>query len=264
MKSCLIGMTCLAFELAKANVIKNIMGSTLNITDDLPDQQAPQKIPKIFHTIWIDFGKGNDVFPKYHQNMKEFEQLHSHRGWSFVHWKEAEILVLIQSKYPEFLSIFQSYDVPIKKQDAARYIILDFMGGVYIDHDFIPLKNIDPLLKFFDVVLGNEEKNYYAPVGGFFASVPNHPLLKKIIEELKNPEVAKKFVLEATGPGMINRILLSYVKEHGNQGIKLYSSKFFYPVHYNNKSQLKSLNRSNLSTVFPESFLLQEYDTNWI
>lgn len=245
-----------------SNAIRNIEGTSLEVTDDLPPQHENQKIPKMFHTIWIDFGKGKDVFPKYEQNIKEFHKLHP--GWIFKNWTEPEIIELIKFKHPYFLPIFQSYDKPIKKHDSARMIVLDVFGGVYIDHDFIPLKNIESLLKFYEIVLGNEESSYFCPVNGLIATISGHPFLRKIICEMNKPEVAQMNVLKATGPALIKRMILSYAEEYGTRGVKIYSNKFFYPIPHWNKSKLNEYKRQDLKRHFQESYMIQEYDTTWI
>lgn len=262
MKSTSLIQSLSLLKLVMTDTLFDIEGTSLAVTEDVPPQHEPQRIPKIFHTIWIDFGKGNEVFPKYERNMREFMAMHS--NWMFKNWKENEIIELIKFKHPYFLQVFQSYDAPIKKQDAARYVILDIFGGVYIDHDFIPLRNIEPLLKSYEIVVGNESKDQYCPVGGFFAATNGHPLLSKMIGEMNRPGVAQQFVLDATGPGLVRRMLLSYAREYGSAGIKIYSNKFFYPVPHWNKSELKKFNRSDLRNSFPESYLLQEYDGSWL
>lgn len=241
--------------------IINAAGTSLEVTDDLPPQNEVLKIPKIFHTIWIDFGKGNEIPPKYIQNMRDFELLHS--GWSFKNWTEPEIVELIKFKHPYFLNTFLNYDAPIKKHDSARIIVLDIFGGVYIDHDFIPLKNIEILLKSFDLVLGNEVDDEFVPVNGFIGSIPDHPFLKKLIKGMNCPVVAESPVLLATGPFLLKETLLSHVLDFGSGGIKIYSRKFFYPIEYWNKTRMNGIERTDLPNEFPESYLIQQYDTSW-
>lgn len=55
---------------------------TIQATANLPPSGAPQKIPKIFHNIWFDFGKGEEVLPHYGNNMRELQLLHP--DWDFM------------------------------------------------------------------------------------------------------------------------------------------------------------------------------------
>lgn len=236
----------------------DVKHASLEIIDNLSPEKEVQKIPKIIHTIWIDIGRGNEVLPKYEQNIRKLKQLHS--GWSFKNWTEQEIIELIQFKHPYFLNTFLSYDVAIKKHDSARFIILDIFGGIYIDHDFIALKNLEPLLKFYELVLGNEEHDRYSPSNAFIGSVPNHPFLKRMIREMNNSEIAQKFVLEATGCEIMKRVLSAYI----NEAVKIYTPKFFFPLEYWNKSKFKNFSQLDLKNEFPESYLIHEYDTLWM
>ena len=67
------------------------------------------------------------------------------------------VLSLIEEHFPNFLKIYNSYDVQIKKHDAARIAILYVFGGVYVDHDFVALKNIEPALGICEFIIGGEK-----------------------------------------------------------------------------------------------------------
>lgn len=235
--------------------------SLLQITENLPPENEKQIIPKLFHTIWFDFGKGNDVFPKYDKNMNQLLKLHP--DWEFKLWREHEVIALIKENVPEFLETFTNYEEPIKKHDSARIIILYLFGGVYLDQDFIPVRKINPLMKSYEFIIGNEDPSVFMPINAFIGSVKNHPLLKMLIQEMNNPEIAKKFVLEATGPALLKKVMQKYVKIFGPKGIKVYSHKFFYPIAWYDKSTLQKLKKTTLKRAFPFCYLLQEYDANW-
>jgi len=69
-----------------------------------------------------------------------------HPDWEIREWDMESIQELIKNNHPEFIDTFNSYSQWIKKHDAARYFILLYVGGVVLDHDTVPLKNIEPLL----------------------------------------------------------------------------------------------------------------------
>lgn len=48
------------------------------------------------------------------------------------------------------------------KADILRYELLYFFGGIYIDTDFLCIKNIDKLLNNYDGITGNESDLYCA------------------------------------------------------------------------------------------------------
>lgn len=234
----------------------------LNFSSDLPDQNAPIIIPKVFHTIWLDFGRGDKVFPKYLDNMEKLKSLHP--GWELKLWNENEIIELIKINVPEFLETFQSYDIPVKKHDSARAVILYCFGGVYLDHDFIPLKNIEPLLKSYNFVVGSEVKDDFVPCNAFMASSKESPLLKELLHQMNKPGVSEEFVLSATGPAILKKTMLKYSKNNDIEGIKVYTNEFFFPLSWDKDSKiLADVLGEKIREKFPNSYLIQQFDASW-
>ena len=57
---------------------------------------------------------------------------------------------LIQEHYPWFWGTFQSYDMEVKKADAARVFILHRHGGLYLDLDVQCYRAVDSMLLDLD------------------------------------------------------------------------------------------------------------------
>ena len=128
------------------------------------------KIPKIFHQIWFDFGKGNGkTIPQVYKNFTE-TLLELHSGWKLMLWDEERVEELLGKFYPELLPIWLSYDVSIKRHDSARIFILHHLGGVYLDHDFMPIKNIEPLIENYQFIIGREEYTSFLVANGFIGA----------------------------------------------------------------------------------------------
>ena len=51
---------------------------------------------------------------------------------------------IVECRYPEYLAQCPTY---AKRSDVWRYEILDRQGGVYLDTDFEPVKNLEPLIE---------------------------------------------------------------------------------------------------------------------
>lgn len=232
---------------------------TISVT--ISDNNSDQLIPKIFHTLWLDFGKGNEVFPEYLENSKKLLELHP--GWELKLWKEKEIIELIEEKFPSLLQFFKSYDQPVKKHDFARIVILYCFGGVYIDHDGIPLKNIEPLLGSFEFVLINESVGEFWPSNAFIGSVERFDLLDKYITKMTKPGVAKKDVLSATGPRMFKHVLIENYKKYGSNQLRIYDSKFMFGLKYLSDKNVKNLNNEELRLKYPDCYILHLFDYNW-
>ena len=124
------------------------------------------------------------------------------------------VLSLIEEHFPNFLKIYNSYDVQIKKHDAARIAILYVFGGIYLDHDFIAIKNIEQALGTCEFVIGSENSQMN-PVNSIIATVKNNPLMAMIIDLMNNEDVSKQYVLDATGPHMLLNGLKKFLETGG-------------------------------------------------
>jgi mannosyltransferase OCH1-like enzyme len=168
-----------------------------------------QKIPKKLHQIWFDFNKGlgKNVTQKYLKYSKRWIELHP--DWDYHLWTEMEVIDLIKIHFPEFLKTFLSYDKMIKKHDASRIIILAVFGGVYIDHDIIPIKNIEPLLGRCSFVISVEPAQKC--INSFMGAVKNLLFFKILVKELMSTANLRD-VLPSTGPDFISMNIVKYAK----------------------------------------------------
>jgi len=131
---------------------------------------------------------------------------------------------LIEYYFPEFIETYLAYDLPIKQHDAARSAILYVHGGVYMDHDIVPLKNIEPLLGKCSAVFTVYENDEHRVNNNFMASVPKFRLWKLAIEQY--PLIAHMSVLEATGPKFLSNLLESVYYKISRKVLKIYSTDF--------------------------------------
>ena len=237
----------------------------VQISEQLGPSTGQQFIPKIFHRIWIDFGKGKEPTEEY-RNLTE-RLLNMHPGWEFKLWHENEIIEQIKEHVPFFLHTFESYDKRIKKHDSARIIVLHAKGGVYIDHDFIPIKRIEPALgtcKFFS---SSEQlgENKYRPTNGIMGSVARNPFLLFAIQAMSLPETASQHVLYATGPIFLENALKAYIRAQRPTGLKIYHPKFFNPFSWSEGSQrIKNYTITEIQSRFPDCIFVQFFQAVWL
>lgn len=226
----------------------------------LPNSNQPLLIPKIFHSVWFDFGKGKEIPQRYVENRRKLMELHP--DWTIMEWDEEKVVDLIKSRYPFFLKTFLSYDKPIKKHDSCRAVILHAFGGVYVDHDFYPLRNIEPILKSFEFVAGNERISWFEPSNGLMACTKHHNLMYKYMEFMNVSGIPKRTVLEATGPFMLRKVIENYVRLNGNNKIKVYDISFFYNC---STDVPKDSNVSDeyLKRKYPNCIFMHGYDYTW-
>lgn len=177
-----------------------------------------------------------------------------HPDWQFIEWDLNNTKEFIQHHYPGFYRTWSNYDVPVKQHDAARYLILNHYGGVFIQHSIKLTKSLEPLLKEMKFVAAYQASDSIS--NGFIASIDHHPVLKQIIKAL--PVFKKKFVLEATGPGLITKFIKQHIKSTDDEYISILDRKYIYPFDWIEKHQLHiqeaCYNSDNCFELFPEAY----------
>lgn len=146
------------------------------------------KLPKIIHQIWI----GPDEMPKackeYTAKMKRM-----HPGWEHILW-DNEMVFEGQFKDDPYLKAWKSqinseyFLQPAFISDRVRLLILNKMGGIYVDVDAIPIRPFDVILdKLSDKVdffAGVEDSAEYGRIIDItvLGASPKCRVIKKILE----------------------------------------------------------------------------------
>lgn len=130
------------------------------------------------------------------------------------------------------IKVLKAYDTLYPgafKADLWRVCALYIYGGVYMDIKFFPLVKFDDLISDDDDMLLTLD--YYVPAikkrfiyNAFFATVPKHPLLLSIIEQIVDNVSARRYendpfnVLSLTGPGVWRKVLGTLVDRYLSTG----------------------------------------------
>jgi len=158
-------------------------------------------IPKIMHFIWLGTNKLPDIYLEYIKSW-----ISNHNDWTFCFWNDDNIPCLINQK------IYNETDVPAMKADILRYELLYIFGGVYIDCDFLCLKNIDDIISSYDGFSGYESNEYIAI--GLMGFIPYDNMLLNIIKELTYNFIINKNkslpIPELTGPIFFTKMWNKY------------------------------------------------------
>jgi mannosyltransferase OCH1-like enzyme len=197
------------------------------------------KIPKIIHQTWKN-GKIPEKWKPFQQKVKQL-----HPDWEYRLWTDRDNMDFVKKNYPEFFNIFSNYKKNIMRADVIRYLIMDKIGGLYLDLDYEMIKPFDFLndsvvlpfnrsIKFGDIEdsLGN----------CIFASVPDHRFWKDVISHLSINKInITEYiqVLDATGPGLLTRIFFQNQYEDINTPDRMV---FHPPVPANKKEYHEILN----------------------
>lgn len=130
------------------------------------------KIPKIIHQIWLgskpiptDCLMWMDTWPKVHP------------AWEYKLWRDKDIEAFgLHNK-----ELYDKVRNPGEKSDIARFEILHRLGGLYVDVDFECLRPLDDLHSRYLWYIGFSNVGRVELNNGLVASIPNHPLVSRII-----------------------------------------------------------------------------------
>lgn len=176
-------------------------------------------IPKILHQVFLGFDKPNleeiPIFNKCRNlTIKFFE---NQKDWTLKLWNYNDCLELIKNDFPSYLKLWMDFTQPIMRADFIRYIILYKYGGIYMDLDMIPIKNMNDLLNLNEIFTYWNTDKRKLPYNAFMGSSKENPLFIKIIKHSKESFYSKlqtlpsswkgRLVFHSTGHFMLQRIL---------------------------------------------------------
>lgn len=164
------------------------------------------KIPKIIHQTW----KIENIPQKWLSFQQKVRQLHP--DWEYRLWTDKDNMNFVEDNYPEFLNIFSSYPKNIMRADVIRYLIMNKIGGLYLDLDYEMIKPFDFQNESIVLPLNRSREfgdNCNTVGNSIFASVAGHQFWKDVINHLKQDKIIVKDylqVLDVTGPGLLTKI----------------------------------------------------------
>ncbi len=183
------------------------------------------EVPKVMHWIWL----GPKPVPE--ASLAHIQKwIDLHPDWEFKLWTDQKRkLIPSQLQICEFDAFplnalsecyFNSDNVG-EKSEILRLAILLSEGGVYIDHDMLLLKPIDPLMKSGDLLCGLEvlgdtilSSSVYSGTN-LIASIPHHPVIEAAIAWL----LLNWERLEAQFPGIDEMSVVNRVKHRGKKAL---------------------------------------------
>jgi hypothetical protein len=188
------------------------------------------EIPRLIIQILIGVNKSLSIL-----NQAAVHSIRSlNPGFEYKFFDDKDIEDFIVTNYPDFLSLYRSYNYNIQKVDFFRYLAIYHFGGFYFDLDVILARSLEALLgcqcvfsfeELTEFQFLRDEYNMDWEVGNYaFGAIPKHPVLGAIIENciraqtdpiwlnlmLKPfPPPFRKdyFVLCSTGPGLVSRTI---------------------------------------------------------
>lgn len=145
-------------------------------------------IPKILHQIWIGDAPQHSDFVTWRARWKEL-----HPDWQFKLWTGAASALALDADNERITSHFP--DLLAKASyigqcaNIFRLEILFAFGGIYIDTDVEPRRNIEPLLTGHEAVVSRmynpEPDGSIRHSNAFLGAAPGHPFVKDALDHLR-------------------------------------------------------------------------------
>jgi mannosyltransferase OCH1-like enzyme len=207
---------------------------------------------RIIHQSWKD-----ENLP-YHVYKKEWidSWLRYNPDWEYRLWTDEDNNALVGNHFEWFLPTFEKYS-NIQKADAARYFYLYKYGGLYVDLDFECLRNIEPLLKGWSIVLGEALDGIVHPA--FMYSEPGHPFWEMVhtaLVEHFGPDV-----IWSTGPRFITRQLW---RSYSLYRIRVCAEEL-YPYNWRRRKEIhqRIADGERSQEMFPEAYAVHHWGSIW-
>ena len=99
------------------------------------------EIPRKIFQTWKSKKIDNNCFLSWQSSWK----LHN-PSYKYLLWDDDDNRNFIKTYFSDFLEVYDSFDVNIKRVDAVRYFYLLKYGGIYADLDFECLKSFDNII----------------------------------------------------------------------------------------------------------------------
>lgn len=215
---------------ARSNNFKVYMSKrNMVATDNSPDrvsqvqrQMQELKIPRIFHFIWL----GADPLPQHLlRNLQKWRAMHP--TWKVKLWTDANIPSKLYNQY-----VFDRVQKNAQRADVLRYEIVFRYGGVYMDLDFEPLQNIEPLLGGVEAFVAYENDLFIC--NGAFGAVPEHRLTRALVANLRSQyfKYRKGTINQQTGPHYMTWLVSKLRPGMERQSFREMESHIFFPYRW--------------------------------
>ena len=237
-----------------------------------------ENIPKIIHMTCKDKHNLSDF---YKQNYDSWKKYNEKDGWEIRLYDDDDLINFFETYYPSiYKNIINTYNRIIYKVDIFKILILNKIGGVYVDMDVECLKPIDELIqdKNNKIIFGygpyehnnGQYKGMKLIECAIMMSVPQHKFWNDyVIPSLKPQSKCKGNAVACTGPVFITNNVEQYNKENTSSDIKIMEPIYFYPVNNQMKTRvpdnlIKKTQEMLKTHSFPkESYCVHYFDGAW-
>lgn len=228
-------------------------------------------IPKVIHQIWSGI---NEPLPRPFKILGDTWK-RDYPDWKYEFWDNDKMDSFILEHYPQYWDIYKEFPYNVQRWDAIRYLILDKIGGMYVDFDYESLKSMNTLIKDKKCCFAVEKEiprvypnNLYFN-NALMLSIPKHPFIKNIIENVFTKNINHDFknkiecVFNTTGPAMLVN-LYNTLTEDTKKDIYLIPAKYVSPFTGYEAKLVRTGTRSEyLEECIQEAYAVHYFCSNW-
>lgn len=198
-------------------------------------------IPKIIHYCWYGRGEKSATIKMCIDSWKKYCP-----GWEIKEWNEDNSPMHIK-----WMSDAYKHRKYAFVADYARFYALYTEGGIYMDTDMLLIKPIDEFLKD-DMFIGREDK--YNANMAIMGMTKSNKFCKTVMD------FYDKSTFDLVSPPIITRFLtpklFQYgykeedVTQHLSNGLVVYKSDYFYPIHYSQEFELEDVYKYQTNNTY--------------
>jgi len=230
---------------------------------------------KIIHQTW----KTKDIPFDVYKREWVASWAERHPGWEYRLWTDEDNRCLIKEQFPWFLKTYDNYPAAINRVDAIRYFILYAYGGVYVDLDYLCLKNLEPLLAGYDLVLtytGRDKAFAHSISNAIMASSKGMSLWPEVFKRMQKARGDKTIVEFRTGPALLRDAVKSFVQRQAlcsffkvpiKEKVKVCEPEVLCPIdprQYSiHKGSLPQKMQDDPAGSFPEAYAVTFWAHHW-
>lgn len=233
------------------------------------------RIPKYIHQIWSGIDK---PLPRLSQVLgKTWKR--DYPDWEYILWDNAKMDAFINTFYPECCEVYYQFPYNIQRWDAIRYLILDKIGGMYVDFDYESIRSIEPLIIDKTCCFSEEPLSHKGGFdremercfnNGMMLSIPQHPFMQRIKESVfsneKNNFDTHRFdyVLKTTGPWKVMDLYCDLTDQEKKE-IFLIPKEQVTPFDYNQarRFMLEKERSEELEDCLKDAYAVHYFFSNW-
>lgn len=256
------------------------------------------EIPRKIFQTWKTKTIQNNILHSWQFSWKLYNP-----SYEYIIWDDTDNRNFIKENFSDFLEIYDSYDMNIKRVDTVRYFYLLKFGGIYADLDFECLKSFDNIIESGElagknILLGtlgrmdNEKYQLHKIPNALMISKPGEDFWKLIIQVMKGIDLEIRNSLPpelVTGPCLLgicydfymNRkpsnleFIKDIYKKNIFEGVNINFSSvigilppdLIYPINWDNadhnKYNKKLLTHNEALEMFPNSYAVTYWMHSW-